>query len=98
MLCERCGVREGTIHLTAVAEGATSRATRLCESCAETPRPVDPEEARALLALEASGRAVPPAFFALAATDLRRRSAHFAQPLPPDVAAFAARHAGPPAI
>src|SRR5690349_4417528 len=98
MQCERCGVRESTIHLTAVAQGTASGTVHLCESCAETPRPVDPAEARALLALEASGRAVPPGLFARAAADLRARSAHHAQPLPPDVAAFAARHADPPAI
>ena len=97
MLCERCGAREATIHAMLVLDDAPNRAVHLCQPCVETPRPVDLDEARFVLALEASGRPAPPGFFALAAADFRRRSDFYQQPLPPDVAAFAARYGAPAA-
>ena len=95
MVCERCQARAATVHATALAGGRAVRAIHLCEPCARTPRPVDLEEAGAVLRLEASGRAMPPGWFAAVAADLRGRSEHHGQPLPPDVQAFVARHAPP---
>ena len=97
MLCDRCHEREATIHATALAEGGVVGAAHLCEPCVRVPRRVHPDEARAILKLEASGRPMPPGWFARVAADLRRRSEHHGEPLPADVQAFVARHGGPPA-
>jgi hypothetical protein len=93
MLCDRCHEREVAVRARAVSEtGALLRTSARCEACARTPRRIGDEDVRGVLALEASGRAMPAGWYALAAEDFARRAAYHGDPIPADVQAFVDRH------
>ena len=93
MICSRCGRREATAHAKAVTEaGVVLREAALCPTCADAPRRVHDADVAGVLAVEASGRAMPPGWYAGAAEDFARRAAYHGDALPPEVAAFVARH------
>jgi hypothetical protein len=106
MLCEQCRDREAVVTLTTVSERSVT-STHLCEACAsargvtrasreETPRRVG-EAARLLAALvaEVEARADPAEIAWLLVYIEQQERAHPAAPLPPEVAAFLARHRPP---
>lgn len=96
MRCERCQASAANV-ITAVDgdTGAVLETRVVCDACLAVPpapRPVRAAEIRAVLAAESSGRAAPPWLFPEMAADLRRRAAHFGEPLPSDAQAFVDRH------
>jgi hypothetical protein len=93
MLCDRCHERETTTQARAISDaGAPLGIAALCGPCAQTPRRIGEQDVRGVLALEASGRAMPEGWFALAAEDFARRAAYHGEPMPAEVRAFVDRH------